>query len=65
MLAVRRLKWLIDLAIDYGSIALVVMVAAIYLSGTVTVLLQPSAPHDGSAIATVLGMLLAALAVKL
>jgi hypothetical protein len=61
----RRVKRLVNIAIDYGSIALVLMVAATYLWGTVDRVVSPSLSPGMSGIATVFGVLLVLLAVKL
>ena len=62
----RRLQWLIAFAIDYGSIALVGLVAAIYLWGTVERLINPpDLPPEMSGIGSVFGALFVLLAMKL
>ncbi|TMC68290.1 MAG: hypothetical protein E6J13_14930 [Chloroflexi bacterium] len=62
----RRLKWLTDFAIDYGSIALVVFVAAIFLWGAIEPAFVPQElPPEMSGITTLFGILLLALALKL
>jgi hypothetical protein len=65
MRVMRRVKRLVNFVIDYGSIALVLMVAAIYLWGTVDRVVNPPLSPGMSGIATVFGVLLVLLAVKL
>jgi membrane protein YdbS with pleckstrin-like domain len=60
----KGVKWLVTFAIDYGSIALVLAVAAIYLWGTVDVAINPPVSSGMSGIAAVFGVLLVLLAVK-
>jgi hypothetical protein len=38
---IARLRWLIDFAIDYGSIALIAAIAVLYLSAGVGLLAGP------------------------
>ena len=62
----RRLKSVTEFAIDYGSIALVALVAAIFLWGAVERQTTPQGlPPEMTGIGTMFGVLLAALAVKL
>jgi hypothetical protein len=61
----KRVRWFMNFAIDYGSIALVLVVAAIYLWGTVDVAINPPVSPGMSGLATVFGVLLVLLAVKL
>jgi hypothetical protein len=65
MANVKRVNWIVNFVIDYGSIALVLAVAAIYLWGTVDVAVNPPASPGMSGMATIFGVLLVLLAVKL
>ena len=58
----KRLKWLVNFAIDYGSIALVLFVAAIFLLGNAV---NPPRSPGMSGVGTVFGVVLVALALKL
>jgi hypothetical protein len=60
----KRLRWAVNYAIDYGSIALVAFVAGFYLLPPFFT--ERDRYHPGlSGIATLLGLLLLLLAVKL
>lgn len=66
MPVMRRVKWLVDFAIDYGSIALVSLIAAIFFWGAIEHRMNPAdLPPELSGVSTIFGVLLALLAVKL
>ena len=66
MSGVKRVRWLADFLIDYGSIVLVGLFGSIYLWGSlIEPIYNPPRYRDGLGLAVLFGVAFMALAVKL